>query len=204
MTLGPEYANQNNEAFETVDGHDHTSGKGKKVPTGGLDINANLNFQGSKAYGLLSTQFEDQSSALSGALNAMSVYTVDGDLYYTNGSGTAVQLTDGGSPISVPAQVQNFEFTTLAGDLTIGPSDIFVHISVDTSAQRTVTLPLAASVAAGRIYIIKDATGQALTNPITIDTQGADTLDNAADYTMSSGDGSIMVIGNGVDAWEII
>lgn len=204
VTLGPEYAVENNDAFEVIDGHDHTSGKGKPVPTSGLDINADLNFNESKAYALLSTQFDDQSAALSGALNAGSVYTVNGNLYFTNGSGTAVQLTDGGSPITVPSSASSFEYTTTAGDLTIAPSDTFVAISVDTTASRTITLPLAAAVAAGRIYNIKDGNGLALTNPITIARQGSDTIDEATSLTMSSGDGSVMLIGNGVNTWEVI
>jgi len=36
VTLGPEYANQNNAAFLVTDSHDHSSGKGVPVPTSDL------------------------------------------------------------------------------------------------------------------------------------------------------------------------
>jgi hypothetical protein len=204
VTLGPEWATELNQALETVDSHDHSSGKGKKVPVAGIDINASLNFVNNKAFNLLSSQFQIQSVVLSGASNAASVYSVNGDLYYTNGSGTAIQLTSGGSPITVPAAAQSFERVAVNGDLTIDPSDTFVELSVDTTASRTITMPLAASVIDGRIYMVKDATGNANVNPITIAVQGSDDIDGAVSYTMDSASGSIMLISNGVDAYEIV
>lgn len=203
-TLGPLWATELNEALETVDLHDHTSGKGKPVPTSGIDINANLDFNEYKAYSLLSTQYEDQSATLTGASNAGSVYVKSGNLYYTNTSGTAVQLTSGGSIVTSPGTVQSLEYTFIDGDLTIDPSDTFVTVAVDTGAERTVTLPLAAAVAAGRVYIIKDVTGEALDNPLTVDCQGSDTIDEAASLTMDSGFGAVFVTSNGVDNWAIL
>jgi hypothetical protein len=41
VTAGPTYASLVNAAFETVDAHDHTTGKGVQVPTAGININAN-------------------------------------------------------------------------------------------------------------------------------------------------------------------
>src|SRR5690606_39067729 len=96
VTLGPDYALQNNTAFEAIDSHDHTSRKGTKVPTAGLNINANLNFNGFKPFGLLSLQLNSQSADLSGAPHANSVFAKSGNLYFTNGSGTVVQITTGG------------------------------------------------------------------------------------------------------------
>lgn len=202
--LGPLWATQLNEALEAVDAHDHTSEKGTRVPVGGLNINDNLNFDGNKPYNLLSTQYEDQDATLTGAAHAMSVYVKDGDLYYTNDSGTAVQITDGGALLSVPGEVQTLERTTVSGDITIDPSDTFVHLSVDTSAEREITLPLASAVADGRIYVIKDATGSASANPITISIQGSDTIDDAAELIIDSDYGSAMLSGNSASAWEVI
>lgn len=97
QTLGPEWATEVNEAFDTVDLHDHTAGKGTPVPTAGLDINADLSTQSNKITDLKSTQYEDQGAALSGAPEANSVNSASGDLWWTNGSGVAVQITAGNS-----------------------------------------------------------------------------------------------------------
>lgn len=202
-TLGPDWATELNAALEVADAHDHTSSKGKRVPTAGLDINANLDFQTKKAYNLFSTQFYPASSVLTGASNANSVSVYSGDLYYTNGAGASIQITSGGSLVTSPGAVTSLEVTSLAGNLTIGPSDTFVYIIVDTTSSRTITLPLAAAVSTGRIYIIKDASGLSNTNPITVAVSGSDTIDGASSLTIDSNFSSTWLIGNGVAAWYI-
>ena len=204
VTLGPEWATELNDALELVDAHDHTSGKGKKVPTAGIDINAHLNFQEYKAYNLYSTQYDEQSVPLTGASNAGSVHMSGGDLYFTNSSGTAIQLTDGGSVVTSPGTVQSLEYTFTNGSLVIDPSDTFVTVGVDTTSSRTITLPLASAVAAGRIYVIKDLTGDSRTNPMTIAVQGSDTLDGETSLEVASDYQAVMVTTNGVDTWAII
>lgn len=90
-TLGPEYAELNNVAFETIDAHDHTASKGVAVPTAGLNINANLPLNGFAV---------TEANALSlvdvvGTPEELSVYSDAGDLYFRNASGTVVQITTG-------------------------------------------------------------------------------------------------------------
>lgn len=204
-TIGPDYAEMINAAFEdVVDSHDHTSGKGKKVPTAGLDINAHLNFQSKKAYNLYSSQYIEQDATLTGASNALSVFTTDGDLYYTNGSGNAVQLTSGGSVVTSPGAVDSLEITSINTNLTISPSDTFVVIWVDTSAARTIDLPLASTVTPGRFYGIKDSTGTANANNITVARQGSDTIDGATSQEIDSNYGCLWFQSNGVSSWSLI
>lgn len=201
VTLGPEWAVEINEALEAVDAHTHTSGSGVQIPTAGLNINAHLDFQGYKAYDLFSTQFDPVNVPLTGASNANSVSVSAGNLYFTNGSGISVQITSGGSVVSTPAQVENLQYDTVASNLTIGASDNYVFLAVDTTSSRTITLPLASSVATGRIYYIKDATGDSNTNPITVDASGSDLIDGAADVDLYSNYSCTGFISNGVDAW---
>lgn len=202
-TLGPEWASMLNEALEVVDAHDHSSGKGTKVKVSGLDINDDLDFQENTAYGLTSIEFEPVSVALSGADNANGLSVFAGDLYYVNGSGVSVQITDGGSVITTPGTFSSFEITSISGNLSIGAGDTFVFIRVDTSAARTITLPLASAVVAGRVYVIKDVTGDANANPITIEVSGSDTIDGESEVVFDSQWGSIWFIGNGATAWNI-
>lgn len=203
-TLGPAWASKINTAFETTDSHDHTDGKGTQIPTAGINVNASFNFNEFKAYGLLASQYEDQTATLTGASYASSVYSVDGDLYWTNGAGNAVQITDGGSLLSVPGTVSALTRTTLAGDLTIGAGDTFVYIEVDTTAEREITLPSASAVAAGRIYVIKDKSGSSLEFPITLTPDGSDTIDGEAEQTLDSNFGSWWVIRGSSSTWFII
>lgn len=203
VTLGPAWATELNTALEVIDSHDHSSGKGTQVPTSGLNINADLDFNSNKAISLVSSQYTEQSSTLTGATNAASVYVTSGDLYYTNTSGVAVQLTDGGTIVSTPGSAQIFETTTVNSNLTISAASSFVYLIVDTTASRTIDLPLSSSVTAGRIYIIKDASGQSLDNPITVNIQGSDELDGETSQILNTNYGSWTIVGDGVDKWYI-
>ena len=147
--------------------------------------------------------FEQRTTSPSGSSFAGSISIFNDDLYYTNTSGIPVQITDGGSLVTTPGSVQNFETQNVASSLIISPSDTFVHLAVDTTAARTITLPLASSVTAGRIYIIKDASGQANTNNITIATAGSDTVDGQSSQNLNSDYGSHMLITDGVSSWLI-
>jgi len=202
VTLGPEWATDLNTAIETIDSHDHTSGKGTQVPTAGLNINENLDFNSKKPFSLLSTQYINNGSTLTGASNASSVYVSSGDLYFTNSGGVAIQITSGGALASTPGNAQLFETTSVAGDIAISASDTFVYLIVDTTSPRAITLPLANSVSTGRIYIIKDASGQSYTNNITVNVSGSDTIDNESSLIIASDNSSTMIVGDGSSAWH--
>lgn len=201
--LGPTWATQLNAALEVVDSHDHSSGKGVKVPTAGLNINADLDFNESGALNLKLVSFDDQITSPTGSNFASSVSTFNGDLYYTNSSGVAIQLTAGGGVVPNPGSVESFETTSVSSDLIISPTSTFVYLITDTTAPRTITLPLANSVTAGRIYIIKDASGQSNTNPVTIQGDGADLVDSESSQQLCSNFGTITVVTDGVSNWHL-
>ena len=203
VTIGPDWANQINTALESIDIHDHSSGKGVKIPSSGLNINADVVFNDNMASSLKATKFEEQSAALTGASNTNAVHSVSGDLYFTNGSGIAIQLTSGGAIAALPGAAQTFEYVDVAANVTIGPADSFVFLSTDTTASRTITLPLANSVASGRIYIIKDKSSNSESFPISVATQGSDTIDGASSASLSSNYESWTIVGDGSGAWYI-
>lgn len=86
-------------------------------------------------------------------------------------------------------------------DFTFGATETVVLIT-DTAAQRTVTLP-ALSGNTGRILIIKDASGAAATNNITIDGNGAETIDGTATKVINANYGSLTLVGD-VGGWSIL
>jgi hypothetical protein len=204
QTLGPEWASLLNAALQVVDNHDHTSGKGVKVKTAGIDINADLNFANFRTLNVGSTLYRNNSSVLSGPSNSNSLHVANGNLYFTNNSGIAVQLTNGGSIVSTPAAVQSLGVTSINANLTIAPSDSFVVIITDTNAPRVITLPLASSVVAGRLYIIKDKDGLSNDNPISIVAQGSDLIDGSATFNIDSNKAATMIICDGASNWSII
>lgn len=66
----------------------------------------------------------------------------------------------------------------------------------DTSSARTITLTTAL-LQSGRIIIVKDESGGANTNNITVDTQGSELIDGAASSTISTNYGSVRLYSNG-------
>lgn len=203
ITLGPGWAEELNSALELVDAHDHSSGKGVKVKPNGMNINDNLDIQDNQLENVEAVEFSDLDAALTGISNANKVHVADGDLYFTNSAGTAVQITDGGSIVSSPGSASIFETVVVASDLSISISDTFVYLIVDTSVSRTITLPLASSLTPGRFYILKDATGQADTNSILISPSGSDTIDGVASLTMDEEYGLRILVNDGVSNWNI-
>jgi len=98
VTPGTDWAEAINVALGSegtgVSGHDHSSGKGVPVPSRGLNIDADLDFQQWSAINLVSSQYVDQTDALSGT---NLTYFLSGDLYVIDGSGRSVRITENGA-----------------------------------------------------------------------------------------------------------
>lgn len=73
--------------------------------------------------------------------------------------------------------------------------DLLVAVT-DTSAPRTITLATA-DVEDGRVIIVKDESGGAAANNITVATQGAETIDGAATQTISANYGALRIYSDG-------
>jgi hypothetical protein len=213
VTLGPAWATQLNLALEAVDAHDHSDGKGTRVKTAGLNINADLTFNTYKAFGLMSTQFVDQTAApLSGSTNALSLHSHSGNLYWVNGSGVAVPITSGAAVVSTPGTTKVLQYNEITATPAIDPITLLpipfvdadndvVQAIIASSGSIQVTLPLANSVAAGRLYIIKDASGTSETWPLTVYASGSDAIDGASSLDISSNYEAVFLVSDGNSKW---
>ena len=196
VTTGPTYANLVNAAFDTVDAHDHTTGKGVRIPTAGINMNADLEFNGYSALEIDSIAFE-----LGGAdgINRSAFVNGSGDLYYKNNNGTDVQITSGGGLAAVGSGIISF---VLAGvypySVTSGNAQQIVGI--DTTSARSVILPSAATSMA---FWLKDVTGTAGTNNITVTPDGADTIDGTASLVINENSSVRGLVSNGTSAWYV-
>jgi hypothetical protein len=95
VTAGPTWAQQINSAFVLIDQHTHAPGSGAQVPTAGLNINADLAFNGYNSTALRSARFSDNGAPLALGTDLRSVYSSGGNLYWNNGAGQQVQITSG-------------------------------------------------------------------------------------------------------------
>jgi hypothetical protein len=75
-------------------------------------------------------------------------------------------------------------------------------VGVDCSGGAVeVDLPAAADYDEGQTIIIKDESGDANTNNITADGDGAEEIDGATTKVLATASGSMQFYSNGVDAW---
>lgn len=77
------------------------------------------------------------------------------------------------------------------------------YIGVDTTMARTLNLPAAATAGAGKIFVIKDETGGAGANNITIDPSGVETVDGAGTLVINTNYGRATILCNGTN-WGAI
>lgn len=97
-------------------------------------------------------------------------------------------------------EVETLEnYLTISADYTTTATDQILNVTTTTSI--TITLATVACEA-GKFYTIKDKTGGAGTYPITIATQGAETIDGAATFTINTNYGAIEVFSDGTN-WFI-
>lgn len=93
VTEGAQYAYDEQSCFNAIDAHNHTTGQGAQIPTGGLNINANLPMNN---YGLLNTQLVNLQAQGSISTNG-SLFRISDDLYFKDGAGNNVRITQSGS-----------------------------------------------------------------------------------------------------------
>jgi len=147
QTTGPVYATYVNAAFTTIDTHDHSSGKGVLITPGGLNINADLTFNSNDAIALRTSRYTSQISTLSGSASQdiQCIYVSGVDLYYNDGNGNTVRITNGGSVTGAAGTI-----TGMTGSVS----------AVYTSGNATFTFQSATNVAAnldGRNIILRNA-----------------------------------------------
>lgn len=104
---GPQYATDINSCLTIIDGHNHTPGLGVQVPTAGLNINADLSFGSNNAYNLRSVRFSPQGSPLALADDLGCLYESGVDLYYNDGLGNQIRITQSGGVAGTPGSIAN-------------------------------------------------------------------------------------------------
>jgi len=89
---GPQYATDINSSLAIIDGHNHSIGSGVQITPNGLNINASLPMNGNYLTSTGSITFTSQVTPIAAANN---LYEVVNDLWFTNGSGLPIQITNG-------------------------------------------------------------------------------------------------------------
>jgi hypothetical protein len=134
-----------NTAFNLIDSHDHTTGKGTKVTPAGINVNQNFNFSGFGIYGLNYAKLVDNVATVS---DFTSVYAEGGDLYWKNAGGVDVQITSGNT-INVTAA------GGIGGDYTTSTASV-VYSDITKTYTFRQSPTVTGDIAAGSLYVYEN------------------------------------------------
>lgn len=96
---GPTYAFDQNTSFTLIDQHDHSPGRGVPITSAGLNIDTDLSMNDHSLINVESIVFTNQTEPLT-TVNSVSTGAGSGtgisDLFFTDGTGTSIQITKSG------------------------------------------------------------------------------------------------------------
>jgi len=221
ITKGPTWATLINTAFQTVDQHDHTPGKGKYISSTAITIAGDLEFDNyyGFTYGVnsakflqlkdISTYWGGQTPGIDGAL-----FNFKGDLwwqYSVSGNiptglladiGTFTQLTSYSNSYSQTSSLEPIYISSATYE--VGALEKVSYVLI-TSQPTTLTLPKISTLSSGgRYFLIQDHAGTANTNNITITPNAADSIGTGGagvSHTINTNYGYIWIISDGTSKW---
>ncbi len=182
---GPDWATDLNACLSVLDGHTHNPGQGAQITPSGILINADFPMNGNNITTVRSLRMTSQGAVLSLGTDLGCIFNVLGDLYYNDGNGNHIRITQSGSVSgsagtitglpsgTASASYAGGTFTFLAATNTpaamaVGP----VSIGNSSAGSKTVTLAPDVSIAANYSITFPAALPAAL-NYVTLDNTGA-------------------------------
>lgn len=164
-----------------VDGHNHSVGFGVQINPSGININADLPFNGFNQTTLRTSRFNAQPSPISLPSDLDCIYVSGVDLYYNDGNGNQVRMTSGGAVNATSSGISNgtatagFSSGTLVVDSASNtPANIQVASILlgNTGVSGSNFLTLSPPTGLGSNYSLVLPPLPAQTNVMTLDTSG--------------------------------
>ncbi len=186
--VGPDWATDLNACLAAIDSHDHGTGQGVHITPDGIDINSDLPMNDNDLTTTRTVRFASQAAVLSAGADIGCLYEVGTDLYFNDGAGNQVRITQAGSVTGATGTITglpsgtasasfaggtfswrsatNTPATMSTGPLVIGaqvasPHTVTIGASAALAADFTLTLPLANPAATSVVTI--DSSGQIAT-----------------------------------------
>lgn len=163
---GPDYASDVNASLTLIDGHDHASGSGVQITPAGMNISSDLGFLNNNATTLRSVRFMPQSAVLGLPADLGCLYEVVDDLYYNDGVGNQIRITQSGGVAGTPGSIAN-----------LVPPASASYVSADSTFVWQSDANIAANMDAGA-YIFRNLTANSF--GVTVEAPNA----LAANYTL--------------------
>ncbi len=118
---GPQYATDINSCLNIIDQHDHTTGSGVPITPAGLNINTDLTLNGNNLTVARTLRLQPQLIGFTpGVLDIGALYEIVNDLYYTDGAGNQIRITQGGSLAGAAGTITGLPSGTASASFAAG------------------------------------------------------------------------------------
>lgn len=107
VELGPEWANELNNSLSILDGHNHSPGNGVLITPLAMSIDSDLSINQNNLTSVRSVRLQAQPGPLATPGDVGCLYEAGVDLYYNDGSGNQVRLTQNGAITGTPGSITN-------------------------------------------------------------------------------------------------
>lgn len=122
-----------NAGFNTVDQHDHTTGRGLAITSAAININGDLDFNTENLIGLRTARFDAISLGSLGVTDIGCLLVSSADLYYVDTVGNQVRMTSGGAIAGAPGSISGLAAPASASYAS-GPKLFSFESAADTVA----------------------------------------------------------------------
>lgn len=120
VTEGPQFASDINNCMSIIDQHDHSADSGVQINPAGININSALAFNGNNLTLARSVRFQPQVSALALPSDIGCLYEAGVDLYYNDGSGNQIRITQGGAVTGAAGTITGLPSGTASASFAAG------------------------------------------------------------------------------------
>lgn len=134
LTDGPQWATDINNCLALIDQHDHSPGYGVQITPTGLNINSDLTINSNNLTSIRSTRYTPNSAVLSLPTDLDCTYVVGVDLYFNDGNGNNIRITQSGAVAGTPGSISNLSSPASASYNNINGSFVWQQ-AASTSAD---------------------------------------------------------------------
>lgn len=104
---GPTWASDLNNSLTLIDAHNHSTGSGVQITPSGMNINSALPLNNNNLTLARSLRLSSQGAPLALAADIGCLYEVGVDLYYNDGSGNQIRITQSGAVAGTPGSISS-------------------------------------------------------------------------------------------------
>lgn len=133
---GPDWASDLNSSLTILDAHTHNPGSGVQITPSGININTDLTYNNANnAIGLRSVRLFPQVSPIGGASDLGCIYEAGVDLYYNDGAGNQIRITQSGSVAGSAGTITGLPSGTASASYSAGSGTFVFQQSTSTAAN---------------------------------------------------------------------